>query len=72
MKRIKNQAEIEYIGNLQLFCDDDILCTSQTINIMFCSVLHLSDRKKPILDSSKLKEFADAIFKFDKNGGKFS
>ena len=28
--------------------------------------------KRQILDSSKLKEFADDNFKFDRNGGKFS
>ena len=28
--------------------------------------------KRQILDSSKLKEFADDNFKLDKNGGKFS
>ena len=28
--------------------------------------------KRQILDSSKLKEFADANFKFDENGRKFS
>ena len=28
--------------------------------------------KRQILDSSKLREFADNNFKFDENGGKFS
>ena len=29
-------------------------------------------RKRPVLDASKLKYFADDDFKFDKNGKKFS
>ena len=38
-------------------------------NYMFC--LAQSFPKRQILDSSKLKEFADDIFKFDENGRKF-
>ena len=34
--------------------------------------LFLPFPKRPILDSSKLKEITDDNFKFDKNGGKFS
>ena len=47
---------------------------------IFYYILHLnrlqnlfdSFPKRPILDSSKLKRFADDNFKFDKNGRKFS
>ena len=40
----------------------------------FVSRMHvcLSFPKQQILDSSKLKEFADDTFKFDENGRKFS
>ena len=34
--------------------------------------LYLTLFKRQILDSSKLKEFADGNFKFDENGTKFS
>ena len=33
---------------------------------------NLTFPKQQILDSSKVKEFADDNFKFDENGGKFS
>ena len=36
--------------------------------LLFCKLFP----KQHILDSSKLKEFADDNFKFDKNGRKFS
>ena len=37
-----------------------------------CLVKHELFTKRQILDSSKLKKFADDNFKFDENGSKFS
>ena len=40
---------------------------------MYCSLLQAKPiTRRQILDSSKLKEFADDTFKFDKNGRKLS
>ena len=39
--------------------------------LMFLSFFLILSKKK-IIDSSKLKEFADENFKFDENGRKFS
>ena len=38
----------------------------------YCAVWSKLFRKQQILDSSKLKEFADDNFEFDENGMKFS
>ena len=51
---------------------------TQTGRVCFlrCSIIEFRPRnpfpKQHILDSSKLKEFADDNFKFDENGSKFS
>ena len=44
----------------------------EVIKTQNCVVKHYSIPKRQILDSSKLKEFADDNFRFDKNGRKFS
>ena len=47
-----------------------VSCYHDETKIMLKAVLPFP--KKQILDSSKLREFADNSFKFDKNGRKFS
>ena len=42
-----------------------------SLNLNLWPVLH-SFKKRQVLDSSKLKQFADDNFKFDENGGHFS
>ena len=56
------------------------LATADLLLVLICVPVKVSDcllafillfRKRQILDSSKLKELADDIFKFDENGRKF-
>ena len=50
--------------------DKYLFCNLQQYSI--CLLHFNSFTKRQILDSSKLKEFADDNFKFDENGKKFS
>ena len=50
------------------------ICTKENVRELTCKVCfcHLPFPKQRILDSSKLKEFADDNFHFDEHGRKFS
>ena len=61
------RLEQKYVSCMRYFCIDNSLShnTGNITNINFFP-------KQQILDSSKLKEFADNSFKFDENCRKFS